>query len=111
MNIPQAKKYNPFNGLDFPPYKYQEYPKWVTPEGGSPVIVNTAEEEAQVMGGQDAEKPAATFTAPTPEPAPPSKLTVDFGNTEEAPVVDKVAERKAKQKARAAARKARQQEG
>lgn len=31
-------------------YVFQEFPKWVTPEGGEPVLVQTAEEEAAVMG-------------------------------------------------------------
>lgn len=37
------------------PYVFQEFPKWVTPEGGEPVLVQTAEEEAALLG--TAEKP------------------------------------------------------
>lgn len=31
-------------------YAFQEYPKWVTPEDGKPLIVQDAEEEARVLG-------------------------------------------------------------
>lgn len=32
------------------PYVFREFPKWVTPPGGELVIVESAEEEARVMG-------------------------------------------------------------
>lgn len=32
-------------------YVYQEYPKWVHPEGKPPLIVRDADEEATAMGG------------------------------------------------------------
>ena len=35
---------------DDPIYEYRPYPKWVTPEGGEPVIVNTKAEHEAVMG-------------------------------------------------------------
>lgn len=37
------------------PYVFQEFPKWVTPEGKEPVLVQTAKEEAALLG--TAEKP------------------------------------------------------
>ena len=40
------------NTEDFPEESkvFQEYPKWVTPEGKEPLIVQDAEEELAVMG-------------------------------------------------------------
>lgn len=31
------------------PYEYQEFPKWVYPEGKPPVIVNSADDELAAM--------------------------------------------------------------
>lgn len=35
---------------DDPPYVYRPYPKWVTPEGGEPVIVNSKAEHDALLG-------------------------------------------------------------
>lgn len=38
-----------YPNMVFPDYEFREYPKWVTPEGGEPVLVNDASEEAEVL--------------------------------------------------------------
>lgn len=38
------------------PYVFHEYPKWVTPPDGEPVIVQDAEEEAAVMASEPAKR-------------------------------------------------------
>lgn len=50
---------------DDPIYEYQAYPKWVTPEGGEPVIVNSKQEHDDLLGVKA-------------EPA--KKATVDIGS-------------------------------
>jgi len=51
-------------------YIHQEFPKWVTPEDGTPVIVNNEDEEHLALTGKvrppEAPKPAAFFNAPSP---------------------------------------------
>lgn len=39
------------------PRPYLEFPKWVTPPGGDPRIVENAEEEAAVMGSSEVAPP------------------------------------------------------
>lgn len=34
-------------------YEFQEFPKWVYPDGKEPFIVNSAEEQAAAIGGDD----------------------------------------------------------
>ena len=45
--IAQGAHYNP---KDDPIYNYQPYPKWVTPEGGEPVIVQNKAEHDALLG-------------------------------------------------------------
>lgn len=46
-------------------YQYQEYPKWVYPEGKPPVIVNGLEEEAAVMAGSETDERSRLLTLAT----------------------------------------------
>lgn len=47
---------------------FQEFPKWLYPENGEPVLVQDAEEEAAVMGAPEPDSVPAS--APVePEPA------------------------------------------
>jgi hypothetical protein len=47
----------------FPEYKFHEYPKWVTPANGVPVIAEHAQHEAELMG----KKPVAASPAVSTE--------------------------------------------
>lgn len=44
---------NRYTNMEFPEYEYVEFPKWVTPEGGKPTLVQDEEEEATVMAGAE----------------------------------------------------------
>ena len=39
-----------YDQIKFPDYEFKEYPKWVSPAGGDPVLVAGPEEERSVLG-------------------------------------------------------------
>ncbi len=44
-----AKTKTQYDNMEFPDYEFREYPKWVRPEGGDAVLVQSADEEAELM--------------------------------------------------------------
>jgi|GEM_PF-4674420 len=38
-----------YTNMKFPDYEFREFPKFVTPDGGEPVLVQNAEEEAEAL--------------------------------------------------------------
>jgi hypothetical protein len=56
---------------DDPIYEYVPYPKWVTPEGGEPVIVNTKAEHDALLGIEA--KPAKAVTIDVADLAKPDE--------------------------------------
>jgi hypothetical protein len=46
---------NLYPHLNFEPYRFVQFPEWVTPpQGGEPVLVNDEEEKAAILGGRTA---------------------------------------------------------
>lgn len=47
-----------YSRIQFPPYEYREFPKWIAPaEGAAPVLVHSAEEEAALVAPAEAKRP------------------------------------------------------
>lgn len=46
MGVPILDRYS---NMNFPDYKFREFPKYVTPQNGKPVIVKDAREEREIM--------------------------------------------------------------
>lgn len=44
-----AKILDRYANMHFADYKYREFPKWITPQNGKPVIVQNATEEKELM--------------------------------------------------------------
>ena len=79
--IAQGQHYNP---KDDPIYNYQPYPKWVTPEGGEPVIVQNKAEHDALLGIKA--EPAKKATVDIASLAQPEEIKIKRKYTKRADV-------------------------
>ena len=62
-----------YDNMKFPSYVFAEFPKWVKDVNGKEVVVETAEEEAEVTGANAAVvEPAAGEDAPAGKTGKPA---------------------------------------